>query len=173
MRPLTRKPDEISYAIVDGDIPCTKEIEPSFHYSWNFCADITKNSIPNACTMENKHGGILQSFYVGAEEGEHFCYVIGQYDPAQDDSFFKQLDSTDPSKGVLLQYRYGDICDNSTRAMREATLEVQCANVKERTISAQEPNTCRYHIVVQSYYGCPLSCPISENGLCNSHGMFL
>jgi len=29
---------------------------------------------------------------------------------------------------------------------------------------------CNYHLEMQSYYGCPTECEITNNGLCDSHG---
>ena len=37
-------------------------------------------------------------------------------------------------------------------------------------VSALEPTLCGYRMVMESYYGCPKTCPITDNGLCNSHG---
>jgi hypothetical protein len=42
--------------------------------------------------------------------------------------------------------------------------------VKYEILAANEPSTCEYHFEMNSYYGCPLECPITKNGLCNSHG---
>jgi hypothetical protein len=47
---------------------------------------------------------------------------------------------------------------------------VLCGNSKSTIQSAQEPHVCQYHFVMESYHGCPTECPVTENGLCNSHG---
>lgn len=78
------------------------------------------------------------------------------------------LDSRDPTKGVSISYPSGEKC--SSGALRTTTLDVQCANIKSNILSAQEPHVCQYHFVMESYHGCPTECPITSNGLCNSHG---
>ena len=78
------------------------------------------------------------------------------------------LDSRDPTKGVSISYPSGEKC--SSGALRTTTLDVHCANTKAVTQSAQEPHVCQYHLVMESYHGCPTECPITANGLCNSHG---
>ena len=50
------------------------------------------------------------------------------------------------------------------------TIDIECANTKFKVLSAQEPTLCQYHIQAQSYYGCPVSCPVTSNGLCDGHG---
>ena len=42
--------------IIDGDIPCTPEIEPPYDYVWNFCQEVNKVSIPHACSSIGKTG---------------------------------------------------------------------------------------------------------------------
>jgi hypothetical protein len=96
------------------------------------------------------------------------CEEIGHYDPNNDDSLFKLLDSGDPTRGVSIEYRAGDRCPSGVH--RTSTIDVVCANVESFIVSALEPSVCGYHMVMQSYHGCPKTCPITANGLCNSHG---
>lgn len=143
-----------TYTIKDGDIPCTPEIEPTYSYIWNFCSTIPSSQVPAVCSTKNKTGVVLQ--YLLRNDGYKECHVIGKYDPAKDDSSFSLLDSSDPSKGVSLTYAQGDRCEtNSLTNYRMATLDVECANTKMQIVSAQEPSTCDYHLVMKSYYGCP------------------
>ena len=89
------------------------------------------------------------------EMGDFYdCYVIGRYDATRDDLSFALLDANDPSKGVSMTYPQGDKCGAKGTA-RTATMDVQCANTKTTVVSAQEPTPCNYHLVLQSYYGCP------------------
>lgn len=157
-----------AYTIKDGDIPCTPEIEPTYSYVWNFCSAIPTSSDPSFC---NKTGISLQ-YLVRASDGYKECHVIGTYDPKQDDLIYSLLDPSDPSKGVSLRYGNGDRCEafKTKGVYRSTTLDVQCANVKMSILSATEPNTCQYHMLLKSYYGCPAECPITSNGLCDSHG---
>ena len=205
-----------AYTIKDGDIPCTPEIEPTYSYVWNFCSAIPTSSDPSFC---NKTGISLQ-YLVRASDGYKECHVIGTYDPKQDDLIYSLLDPSDPSKGVSMRYGNGDRCEafKTKGVYRSTTLDVQCANVKMSILSATEPNTCQYHMLLKSYYGCPAvrsyshflqsphlllhhfssfvfssflsfistlllflfivhhpfsplqECPITSNGLCDSHG---
>jgi hypothetical protein len=155
----------MSYLIVDGDIPCTPETEPTYSFLWNFCADITTASYPNGICA-GKTGAAIQ--YLDRSDGYQECEVIGHYDPLRDDTYFSILNELDPSKGLSMKYLYGDKCPNGI--LRSATIEVECANTKSVVLSALEPEECQYHVTMQSMYGCPLECPITANGLCNSHG---
>eukprot|EP01035_Chromulina_nebulosa_P020026 gene20026-26002_t len=170
LTPLTKYSD-ISYTIKDGDIPCTPETEPSFGYSFNFCRDVTKESVNTACSLLRKSGVALQ--YVYLNENDYDCYVIGNYDPTQDDLYYSLLDNSDPSKGVSMKYPAGDRCElkDGTRLYRSATIDVICDNVDSVIVEAQEPSICQYHLVMRSYHGCPTTCPITSNGLCDSHGL--
>ena len=170
LRPLTAAQGAAakSYYILDGDIPCTPETEPSFSYTWNFCADVTSASLPGACSGMGKSGVALQYLQL---DGFSDCYIIGKYDAAQDDLHYSLLSPVDPSKGILLTYPHGERCANDpTGAMRSTTIEVQCANTKTTVVSAQSPASCQYRLVMKSINGCPTECPITSNGLCNSHG---
>lgn len=153
MKPLTVPSSGASYYIQDGDIPCTPETEPTLSYVWNFCASVTPASIPSACSKLNKNGVVLQYL----EMGDFYdCYVLGRYDPAQDDLYYSLLDSSDPTKGVSMRYPQGDSTKCKTAGVtRSVTLDVQCANTKALVVSAQEPSVCEYHLVMKSYYGCP------------------
>lgn len=154
-----------SYLIEDGDIPCTPEIEPTYDYVWNFCADVTNASYPSFC--KGKTGAAVQ--YVDrTDDGYEECEVIGHYDPDRDDTYYTLYDESDPSLGISMTYLYGDKCPSGT--LRSATVDIMCANVLTEVVEAQEPSECAYHVVMKSYHGCPTECPITKKGLCNSHG---
>jgi len=159
--------DDLSYLIKDGDIPCTPEVEPTYSYLWNFCADVTKASYPlDICDPKIQIGAAIQ--YLNRSDGYKECNVIGKYDANKDDTHFSLLDEKDPSKGLSINYASGDKCP--TGQLRSATIDITCDNVKKIILSALEPTKCAYHMTMKSYYGCPTECPITSNGLCNSHG---
>jgi hypothetical protein len=58
-------------------------------------------SIPSVCTKLNKKGVALQWLDMGSLGSD--CYVIGDYDPKQDDLYYSLLDSTDPTKGISMR----------------------------------------------------------------------
>lgn len=127
LQPLTILDDNLlSYTIKDGDIPCTPEIEPSYNYIWNFCADITTKSFPTNVCNAVQMGAALQ--YIDRDDGYKECNVIGLYDPARDDTYFSLIDINDPSKGISMKYLYGHRCPSGQ--LRSATITVKCANVK-------------------------------------------
>lgn len=163
VKDLTKK----SYTIADGDIPCTPETEPTYSFVWNFCADVTNASLPNSI-CKGKDGAAIQ--YVDRSDGYQECEVIGHYDALRDDTYFSILDERDqdPSRGVSMKYLFGNRCPDGH--LRTATIDVECANTEYIVLSALEPETCQYHMTMKSMYGCPLECPITSNGLCNSHG---
>mmetsp|Transcript_41280 Transcript_41280/g.71521 ORF Transcript_41280/g.71521 Transcript_41280/m.71521 type:complete len:303 (-) Transcript_41280:990-1898(-) len=168
LRPLTvTDPKALSYLIKDGDIPCTPEIEPTYSYVFNFCTDVTLASFPSGVCKDTQMGAALQ--YIDRKDGYKECNVIGLYDAARDDTYFSLLDPKDPSKGVSMKYMFGHKCPNGQ--LRSATIDVMCQNTKEPIIdSATEPTECGYHLIMRSMHGCPTECPITDKGLCNSHG---
>lgn len=166
LRALTLAGNNAAYAINDGDIPCTPEIERTYSFAWNFCADVPVTAVPEYC---QKHAPAAAYQYFHRESDNYNeCNAIGHYDPSRDDTYFSLLDVRDPSKGVSMKYLYGDRCPNG--ALRTTTIDVQCANVKYTIESALEPTACDYHVIMKSMYGCPQECPLTSNGLCNGHG---
>eukprot|EP00981_Chlorochromonas_danica_P010377 scaffold3161_cov247-Ochromonas_danica.AAC.12 len=157
-----------AYEIVDGDIPCTPEIEPSYGYTWNFCSTVPSAAIPEECGLMGKNGVVLQ--HARFSETEYYCYIVGHYDPAHHELTYNLLDVTDPSKGVSVRYPAGERCSTTNTKTRSATIDVQCANTPSVIVSAQEPEECEYHLVMKSYRGCPKECPVTSSGLCSSHG---
>jgi hypothetical protein len=150
LRPLIVPQNKESYWIVDGDIPCTPEEEPSYGYSWNFCSNV--NPIPEACDKMGKVGVAMQ--YVYLDEKNYDCYVIGKYDASKDDLSYTLMNAADPSEGVRMTYPYGEKCAG-TDIMRSATIDVQCADVDVQIVSAYATERCSYHLLMKSYHGCP------------------
>ncbi len=136
LRPLTKTGKDKSYLIVDGDIPCTPEIEPSYSYVWNFCAKVTKESLPTICSSIHQEAAALQ--YLERADGYHECDVIGNYDDLRDDTHYKLIDTNNPTKGVMVTYQFGDKCPSGL--LRSATIDVYCENVHSEIVSALEPN---------------------------------
>ncbi len=143
-------PTKDSYTIVDGDIPCTPETEPSFAYTFNFCRNVAP--IPGVCSSMGKSGVALQYIDLGKKDSD--CYVIGVYDPKKDDLSYSLIDKNDPSKGVSMLYPYGERCSLSG-IMRSSRIDVQCYDVEMQVMSAQATTHCSYNLVVRSYHGCP------------------
>lgn len=155
LRPLQlQDQNKYAYRIIDGDIPCTPETEPSYGYSWNFCESLPKSLLPEPCKDMGKNGVVLQ--YAKYSETDYYCFILGHFDSTQHELKYNLLDATDPSKGVSVAYPSGEKCDEKdAKVLRSATIEVQCANVDSVVVSAQEPSKCQYHLVMKSYHGCP------------------
>lgn len=173
LRPLrVTNEQSLSYHIIDGDIPCTSELEPVYSFAWNFCDDVTQASEPthtnggNIC-LESQKGAAIQ-YLNRLSDGYKECHVIGRYDPSNENSEFNLLNPADPAAGVSMTYPQGERCPNNI--LRSATIDVQCANVRAEIDSALEPSKCQYHMTMKSWYGCPTECPITATGLCSSHG---
>lgn len=168
LRPLTidGNSDTQCPRIIDGDIPCTPDTEPSYGYVWNFCADVNRASLPSSCSTTGKSGVALQYNH---DYGENFCHILAHYDDEVHTIEYTLLDSTDPTKGVSMSYPHGEECTTGA-GYKTAKVDITCANTPRRVVSAQEPDKCQYHMVMSSYYGCPLECPVTGNGLCDSHG---
>lgn len=115
-----------------------------------------------------KTGVVLQ--YKSYSETQHYCYIIGHFDPSHHELTYGLLDVNDPTKGVSIRYPAGEKCSATNAKPRSATVDVQCANTRSVIVSAQEPDICDYHLIMKSYYGCPSECPVTSNGLCDSHG---
>lgn len=166
LQPLTVSSTSQSiYLIRDGDIPCTPETEPTYSFTWNFCAIVSNASLP-VNQLCKSTGAALQ--YLNRSDGYKECHVIGKYDTTQDDTHFTLLDISDPSRGVSMKYSAGDKCPSGV--LRSATIDIECSNTRLEILSALEPSVCQYHMTMKSYHGCPVECPITGNGLCNSHG---
>lgn len=149
---MVTDPNKESYFIADGDIPCTVEVERTYSFMFNFCHDITAKSFPVDVCNTGKMGSAIQ-FYHRASDNYKECNIIGHYDPERDDTYFHLLDERDPSKGVSMTYLYGDKCPNGQ--LRTTTIDVACSNTKVVVDSALEPDQCNYHVVVNSWHGCP------------------
>lgn len=97
LRPLTvTDPASTDYHIIDGDIPCTPELEPSYNYNFNFCQDVTKGSLSSSpsgtvCSEMGKKGVALQSIKLSDKPEDQNCLIIGHYDPENDDNHFALL----------------------------------------------------------------------------------
>ena len=152
LRPLIKPPGSTdAYKITDGDIPCTPETEPSFHYAWNFCANVPSAALPEECKAVGMNAAVLQ--YANYGDGNKACHIVGHYDSKSNELTYNVLDVKDPSKGVSVTYPTGENCDTNTP--RSATIDVLCANTPSVIVSAQEPEKCQYHMVMKSYHGCP------------------
>jgi hypothetical protein len=152
LRSLTVSGKQSSYYIKDGDIPCTPEIEPTYSFVWNFCGQVTEQSFPSVCDPDNQQAAALQ--YINRADGFTECEVIGHYDSSRDDLYYSLIDVSDPSKGVSMKYPDGSKCVPSNK-LRSVTLDVLCENTELEIVSALEPTSCDYHVVMKSYRGCP------------------
>ena len=167
LTPLTVSGNRPSYYILDGDLECTVEQEPSFSYTWNFCAQVTPASVPGACANVGKNGVALQYLESGADS---FCFIIGRYDSSHPNMFL--TDPENPSGGVSIAYPSGERCANSIKGlMRTTIIDVQCSTGPTKTLHAVSDKPCEYRLTMKSIHGCPKECGVSKSGeLCNNHG---
>ena len=154
LRPLKlTDQSKVPYRIIDGDIPCTPETEPTYGYAWNFCESVPNPLLPEPCKLMGKSGVVVQ--YASYSNLDYYCFIIGHFDATQHELKYSLLDATDPTKGVSISYPAGEKCSVNNKVLRSATVDVTCANVDSVVVSAQEPSTCQYHLIMKSYHGCP------------------
>jgi len=164
LTPLTATGNQRSYYILDGDLECTVEQEPSFSYTWNFCAPVTPASVPGACSNVGKNGVALQYLESGQDS---FCYIIGRYDTAHPHMYLSNPEN--PSGGVSIEYPTGERC--TAGLMRSTIIDVQCSTGPTTTLHAISDKPCEYRLTMKSIHGCPKECAVTEAGdLCNNHG---
>lgn len=89
-------------------------------------------------------------------------------------------DTTNPSRGVYLQYTGGDACWGSPGVYRSLRVFLLCYNDAVNVPDAEtvmETGSCQYDIYVNSAYGCPADCPAPQDpvtlarNLCSGHGV--
>jgi len=88
-------------------------------------------------------------------------------------------DSTNPSRGVWVQYNGGDRCPGTSlyRSLRVWMLCYDDAtNIPDDEVVLETSN-CAYEIFIKSAFGCPVQCPLpagdggSSRQLCSGHGV--
>lgn len=141
--------------------------EKNFTYVFNICGPVAAG-IPDVCRANVKaSSGALQVNYNDlASPTDDWCYAVGDFEDGK--SQLKLLDSSDPTKGVYLEY-LGDMCSN--KKQRRFRIEMPCADRLNPTpTSALELEHCVYTVEVPSVYGCPTECPVAERKLCGGNG---
>ena len=166
---LVRSHDESSYAVEDGDIPCTPFIEKNYTYMFNVCGPVTLG-VPNSCRGKegvNAAGALqIDKNRLINDPTDDYCYVVGEFSGT---SQLQLLDMNDPTKGVSLTY-YGDYCKNPVE-QRRFVIELVCADKLNPSPShVYEVHHCTYTATIPSVYGCPLECPVSDRHLCGGNG---
>jgi len=82
------------------------------------------------------------------------------------------LEPEDPSRGVIMKLKGGNLCPGTKRRMME--IAFPCAddimNIPDQEV-IEELSTCQYQIVVPSIYGCPTECGVKDRQLCNNKGI--
>ena len=166
---LVRSQDESSYAVEDGDIPCTPYIEKNYTYMFNVCGPVTLG-VPASCRRKEgvSAAGALQidKNRLLNDPTDDYCYVVGSFSGT---SQLQLLDTEDPTKGVSLTY-YGDYCKNPVE-QRRFVINLLCADKLNPSPShVYEVHHCTYTASIPSVYGCPLECPVSNRHLCGGNG---
>lgn len=165
---LVRNPDDPVYSVIDGDLPCTTQIEQNFTYIFNICGAVSA-TLPSQCkNLEGAgSGGAFQINTRGTyDPNDDYCYLVGKYSDSS--SKVELLDSGDPTKGMALTY-YGAYCDDGTQ--RQFRMELMCSDkLSPVPTHALEYEHCVYTITIPSVYGCPLECPVANRELCGGNG---
>lgn len=90
---------------------------------------------------------------------------------------YSLYDTTNPSRGVSITYMGGDQCAGGNgRSLKLWLLcDPDAYNIPDSEL-VQETGSCNYEIFVNSAFGCPAECPVTQdpvNGrsLCSNHGL--
>jgi len=165
---LIRTADQGAYTVIDGDIPCTKQVESNYTYYFNICGTVVGN-VPIKCRPLPGISGAsaLQVNERGSKsEFDDYCFIAGSY--VESTTTLDVIDSQDPTKGLKLTY-LGDSCSNGSP--RKFHIELQCADrLNPVPTHALELAPCEYTVTMPSVYGCPLECPVSNRKLCGGNG---
>jgi len=166
LTPLQRLGSQPSYEVIDGDLPCTAQMEKNYTYHFNVCNSVTTN-VPASCPHAEA------ALQVDDRAGTGECYVVGRYDAASPQ--WELVDVTDPSKGVRLTYE-GDNCphDQNNQPVafkRKFHIDFTCADGTANVPThALEKQYCEYTVEWPSVYGCPVECPIGGRQICSGNG---
>ena len=111
---------------------------------------------------------VLTDRYQGSFERYSVFHIIILHSLYRKQIIF--FDFEQKKTGVSISYPSGEQCNPSAEKgdptagiKRSVTIDVQCANTKSRTVSAQEPDKCAYRIAMKSFYGCPTVGPFHHH----------
>lgn len=142
----------------DGDLD-------AFTYVWNICSPVTNISLPQVC-LDLDDKGWHQHHAAYQYKGDSECHILGR----SYEETFSLIDESNPAKGVSITYLKGSKCDVDSSVYRDSVIDIYCGNSFATITNAQELRTCSYHMVMESYYGCPTKCIVNGQGLCSSAG---
>jgi hypothetical protein len=106
------------------------------------------------------------------------CHRLGA-PVSQNNEIFGLYDTSNPSRGVSLQYTGGDSCGGTGGIGKYRSLKLwllcdplQPSGVPDNELILEAPGSCLYEIFVRTTYGCPAECPIASGSaaVCNNHG---
>eukprot|EP01039_Chlorochromonas_danica_P010474 gene10476-11604_t len=168
---LQRAPDEPMYEVVDGDLPCTKNVvEQNFTYIFNICG--VASSSPSLSANCKRISGFNEAGAIQVNErgtvgkDDDWCYLAGSASPAS--TSVKLLDADVPTKGVELTYA-GSYCKGGKQ--RKFHVQLICADkLNAVPTHALELEPCVYTVTMPSVYGCPVECPVANRRLCGGNG---
>lgn len=158
---------------MDGDIPCTANVEKNYTYYFNVCNGISGQLPANCRTAEAALQVDERGTTASADDN---CYVVGRYSSSDaQTSSFSLISDSDPSKGVRLTYT-GDNCDHDANGAQTPTprkfhLDFRCADTPVTVPThALEYRHCEYTVDMPSQFGCPVECPVRDRRLCSGRG---
>lgn len=85
------------------------------------------------------------------------------------------LEPEDPSRGVVMKYKGGNLCNHESDSQRRyLEIAFPCAddimNIPDKEV-IEEVKDCQYELIVPSIYGCPTECGVKDRQLCNNKGI--
>lgn len=137
--------------------------ERNYTYVFNICNNA---NIPSeSCGPTDAGDGPAPAFQV-YDDGR--CWRLGN---SWQNVKYALLDEDDPTQGVSLTYKKGDVCHLDKDIDREMTIKMKCSEswgmIPDSTVLEE---TCHYELMFETVYGCPLECPMVNRKLCGGNG---
>jgi hypothetical protein len=140
-------------------------VERNYTYVFNVCDDA---AVPSRKCEETLAGsGPAPAFQVF---GDGSCVRLsGSTTTAK----YSLLDEDDPTQGVALTYFDGDPCHfpGNVTVRREFTIKFKCSESWGKIPDTRvEESLCKYDLMFETVYGCPIQCPFVNRKLCGGVG---
>lgn len=151
--------------------------EENYSFAFNICANVTgyppsgpPEQLGDSCvhtgTMGETMSGPAPAFQVARHD--NFCYRLGN---SFENAEYKLFEEEDPSRGVVLKYKGGNLCSGGVRRSLEIAFPcTEDMNIPDEE-TVEETSECVYKLLVPSIYGCPTQCGVKDRKLCNDKGV--
>lgn len=139
-------------------------LERNYTYVFNVCDDAIVPS--RNCTESEAGSGPAPAFQVFTNG---ICHRLSDSTASVK---YSLLDEDDPTQGVAMTYYNGDPCHfGNITVKREMTLKFKCSESWGKIPDTRvEESRCKYSLMFETVYGCPIQCPFVNRKLCGGVG---